>query len=385
MQFTDSATLTGPRITADGYLVAEVRCARTGCQDYLASEMGLDGDGAITVYRPEAVVFSKDSMATFAGKPVTVGHPAEAVTADNWRSHAVGDIGEDIARDGEYVRVPIKLMDAAAIKAVQDGTREISMGYSTPIAMQDGIAPDGTAYQAVQTGPIRINHLAIVAKARGGESLRIGDGGTDAGKDRARWGASPLHDRKAPIMADMPTRTVLIDGLSVTTTDAGAQALEKLTKAITDMKAEMTAAETKAKEDAVEKEKLLAKKDAEIDALKKDAMTDAILDARVQARADLIGKAKLIAKDVTTTGLSDAAIRKAAVVAVLGDVAIAGKSEAYTDARFDILAEDAAKGDPVAKALADGTKVILTDLASVYTERNKSLSDAWKAPVKKEA
>lgn len=81
--FTDFAPINGTRITADGYMVAEVRCARTGCQDYRAEDFGLMGGGVITVYRPEEVVFDKASLATFAGKPVTMGHPAEPVTADN--------------------------------------------------------------------------------------------------------------------------------------------------------------------------------------------------------------------------------------------------------------------------------------------------------------
>ena len=183
-------------------------------------------------------------------------------------------------------------------------------------------------------------------------------------------------------MADaIQTRTVMIDGLSVVTTDAGAQALEKLQKTIADMAAGMSAAEKKAKDDADEKDKMIAKKDADIAKLQSDALTDAALDARVAARADLIGKAKLVAKDVATTGLSDAAIRKAAVVAVLGDAAIAGKSDAYIDARFDILSEGAAKGDPVADALKGGT-VAVTDARADYVKR---LSTAYLQPVGKEA
>ena len=42
MQFNDRAEIKGFRATADGYLVGEVLCARTGCQDYYAGEMGLD-------------------------------------------------------------------------------------------------------------------------------------------------------------------------------------------------------------------------------------------------------------------------------------------------------------------------------------------------------
>jgi hypothetical protein len=133
MQFSDRAVISGFRKTSDGYLAGEVLCARTGCQDYMASEVGLDGSGVVTVYRPADVVFDRASLATYAGKPVTLGHPHESVTADSWKDHAAGTVGEGVARDGEFVRVSIALMDAAAIAAVNDGTREISMGYTTAI------------------------------------------------------------------------------------------------------------------------------------------------------------------------------------------------------------------------------------------------------------
>ena len=368
MQFTDTAQIKGFRKTADGYLAGEVLCARTGCQQYRASEIGLMGDAIVTVYRPESAVFAKDSLSTYAGKPVTLNHPPEAVTADNWKTYAAGVVGNEIARDGDFVRVSIAMMDAATIAAVQDGTREISMGYTTPMEMTDGVAPDGTAYQAIQTGPIRINHLAIVPKARGGAKLRIGD-------DASHWGASPVTTTDTGgRMADL--RMIMVDGLQVETTDAGAAAIDKLTKALKDTQDGFEAFKAKAKAKEEDDEKEMAKKDAALAAADAAKLDDSALDARVAARADLITRAKLVAKDVATVGLSDAAIRKAAVVAVLGDAVIAGKSDAYVDARFDILADDAAKGDPI----KDAKPVVKTDdsLDAIYADRNKSLSDAWK-------
>lgn len=373
VQFADTATIKGFRDTADGYLVGDVLCARTGCQQYNASELGLPGNAVVTVYRPESAVFAKDSLATYAGKPVTLNHPPEMVTADNWKQYAAGQVGTDIARDGDFVRVSIAMMDSNTIKAVKDGTREISMGYTTPLEMRDGTAPDGTPYQAVQTGPIRINHLAVVPRARGGEKLRIGD-------SVHSWGASPLtvSDKKGGLMADL--RKIMVDGLMVETTDAGAAAIEKLTKALDAAKAENLSAAEKAK---VEKDKLeaeMAAKDAALEKAKKAEMTDAELDKRVAARADLVSKAKLIAKDVNTTGLSDADIRKAAVVAVIGDAAIEGKGAAYIDARFDVLVEDATNAnggnDPIKDAKP--SPKAMNDLNAVYLDRNKALEAAWK-------
>ena len=155
-----------------------------------------------------------------------------------------------------------------------------------------------------------------------------------------------------------------------------------------DMVKKLSDAETAHAKAIADKDAAIAKAEAERDDAKKKVLSEADIDKRVADRADLIGTAKSILADVKTAGLSDAAIRKAVVVAKLGD-AVADKSDAYIDARFDILAEDAAaeaKADPIAKALKDGKpapKVV--DLDTIYAERNTSLSDAWKAPAKKEA
>jgi hypothetical protein len=366
MQFTDRASIKGFRKTADGYLAGEVLCARTGTQQYLARELGLTGDAVVTVYRPAEAVFAKDSLASYAGKPVTLNHPPEMVTADNWKEYAAGVVGSEIARDGEFVRVSIAMMDADTIAAVQDGTREISMGYTTPIEMIDGTAPDGTPYQAVQTGPIKINHLAIVQKARGGDKLRIGDGAY-------QWGASPLTvSDKGGQMADL--RKIMVDGLQVETTDAGASAIEKLTKTIADMKYEMSEAEKKAADEKAAMEAEMAEKDAALAKAEAEKMDDAAIDARVATRADLITRARSVVADLDVAGLSDADIRKAAVVAKLGDAAVEGKSTAYIDARFDILTE--AKADPLKETKLAPKPV--ADLDAIYADRNKALNDAWK-------
>lgn len=371
LNFADRATMDTQRLTGDGYLVVTVRCARTGCQQYDAAELGLtDRKGAVTVYRPESAVFDKDSMASYAGKPVTVNHPPVMVTADNWKEYAAGEVGAEIARDGEFVVVPMKLMDADAIKAVQDGTREISMGYTTPLVMQDGVAPGGTPYQAVQTGPIRINHLAVVPQARGGSKLRIVDGAN-------KWGASPLTDAetKEVHMADL--RKIMVDGLQVETTDAGATAIDKLQKQLKDAMTEKEKADKEYAEKMAEKDAELAKKDAAIAKLDGEKLTDAALDARVAARADLVGKALRVADGLAVAGMSDADIRKAAVAKALGDAAVTDKAQAYIDARFDILVEDAEKRDPVQK-MKDAPAAKMNTIDAIYDERNAALNSAWK-------
>ena len=171
-------------------------------------------------------------------------------------------------------------------------------------------------------------------------------------------------------------RKIMVDGLQVETTDAGAAAIEKLTKSLADAVAAKDVSDAAAAKATADLAAAEAAKDAAIAKADAAVMSDAAIDARVADRAELIGKAKSIAKDVETAGLSDAAIRKAAVVAALGDAAVDGKADAYIDARFDILVEDAATADPVKAVKLEPQKV--ADIDAIYADRDAALVNAYK-------
>jgi hypothetical protein len=187
------------RETADGYLVATPRVARTGIQLYYGRELGLTGKDAekvVKVYRSEEEVFSTDSMATYPHKPVCDDHPPVTVNADNWSKYSRGQIGDDVARDGDCIRVPMAMMDAGLINKYRGGKAEISMGYTCDLDWQTGKTPDGETFDAQQRN-IRINHMAVVDTARGGPKLTIGDG-TGAKVDIAQYAVAfdAIHKRK---------------------------------------------------------------------------------------------------------------------------------------------------------------------------------------------
>jgi hypothetical protein len=373
MQFTDAVAVSGTRRTADGYLVAEARSVRTGIQLYAGSEVGKPELPVVRVYRPADQVFADASLQSFTHAPVTMDHPAEAVTADNWKQLAVGEVSTAAKKDGEWVHLPLILKDAAAIQAVETGKRELSAGYTCELVFGDGVTPDGEAFNATQTN-IKINHLAIVDRARAGSKARIGDGAIS-------WGAAPVTNDQQPEKEKIMTlKTVTVDGIPVEVTDQGATVIATLQQRLADMAKSKDKQIDDACKQVEAKDADLAKKDAEIDALKAKVLDEKALDAKVQARADLITVAKSIAKDVKTEGLTDAAIRKAVVSAKLGDAAIAGKADAYIDARFDILAEDAKKNpDPFANAVRDGITpaggTITTDTA--HKAMTDHLTNAW--------
>ena len=363
-KITCDGQLSGVRKTQDGYLAASVLCARTGIQDYAGYELGRPDVPLIRVYRPESSVFASDSLRSYAGKPATNDHPESPVTSDNWKELAVGAIGEEIMRDGEFVRVPLLLMDQSSISDVESGKRELSMGYEMNLDFTPGTTQDGENYDAVMTN-LRMNHIAIVDRGRAGSKARIGD----------KWGVSPLTNNGEKMSIE--TRKVLVDGLTVETTDAGAQAIEKLQAEKQVLK------DAKAKHDAeiAAKDTELAQKDTEIQTLKDAALTDAELDLKVAARAELLNKAGQIAKDTDFAGLSDMQIKSAAVQAVRGTEFTKDKSADYINAAFDLIEVKAPVADKFRESMKD-RKAPVNDADNGQAEYEQRLSDAWKGGAK---
>ncbi len=179
MTFHDRAPLENVRRLADGRIAAVAKFARSGCYTYTGTEVGRPDLPSVTVYRPEDEVFSADAMASFAHKAITLDHPNQGVTAANWKSVSVGFTEGRVARDGGYVEIPLMLADASAVTAFDSGrARELSAGYTSELVWGDGVAPDGTAYQATMR-QIRGNHIALVPQGRAGSECRIGDSMTN--------------------------------------------------------------------------------------------------------------------------------------------------------------------------------------------------------------
>lgn len=383
MQFTDSVTVAGTRRREDGYLVADARIARTGIQTYLGIEVGKSDMSLVKVYRPGTEVFADETMKSAAHRPVTNDHPSAPVSSKNWKEHAVGQTGDEVSGEGIFIRVPLMVSDETAINDIEAGKQELSAGYTCDLDFTAGTTPTGEAYDAIQKN-IRINHVAIVQRGRAGPQVRIGDGAY-------AWGIAPItSDEEMKGNRSMTTRTITVDGLSVELADKDAQivqrTIDKLTAQVADIEALKTKTEADLLKTVAAKDAEIAKKDAEIDDLKGKVLDTAALDKRVQDRADLITTAKAIARDVKTEGLTDSAIRKAVVAAKLGDEAVKDKADAYIDARFDILAEDAAKnpGDPFRNVVADGLKPngAAADVNKAHADMVTGMTDAWKNPVK---
>lgn len=366
MKFLDRATVGAVKETKEGYLVATSRVARTGVQEYYARELGdaaahLDPNQVVRVYRHPDQVFHKDSLATITRLPVTIDHPKEDVTADNWAKLAVGEIGDAYSTEPEWIVVNPMLKDAAAVNAARTTHQELSMGYSCNIVKaRDGLDAD------FEVTDIRYNHLAIVPRARAGDKAKIGD----------NWGASPINDyetggtpnNQGGQMADL--KTIVLGDAAVQVAVADAQAIEAFKAATTKQ-----LADAKALADA--KDEQIGQLKAELVKAQDAAKID--IDALVAARTELVAQVKAVDAAIDVTGKTDAQLRKEAVAKKMGDAAIVGVSDAEISGMFKVLAAAGAQANPVQAAIKSGV-VPMGDAAAQADAAWKKSTDfnAWR-------
>ena len=167
--------------TPEGYRICRnAIIGRSGFQTYKVSELsdpeGLLGDRSpseeIQVWRDPDEVFSTKTLASFEGKTLTLTHPSELLGPDSERDHHVGHVqnvrkGSDALDSGDWpMLADIIVTDRDAIRAIDNGERELSCGYSYRLARE------GYRYDQRE---IIGNHVALVPKGRAGYEARIND------------------------------------------------------------------------------------------------------------------------------------------------------------------------------------------------------------------
>lgn len=170
------ATKLSPNISEmpNGFLVCKnVPIARTGEQEYLGSELGLDDERAdqiVKVIREESEVFSPETLASFEGAIFTDEHPSSEVTTQNvqyLQKGFVKDVRRGEGADADKILADIIVTDPVTIGEIMNGgKREISCGYQCEYVEQDG-----KIYQK----NIRGNHVALVDSGRAGKDVAIKD------------------------------------------------------------------------------------------------------------------------------------------------------------------------------------------------------------------
>lgn len=344
--FKDKAQIGSSKLTKEGYLVATSRIARMGIQKYRASELGdvainagYAPDDVVKVYRPEEEVFSDTTMQSLSRVPITINHPQEAVTADNWSEYAVGEVGDTVARDGSWLVVNPMLKDAEAIKVAKTSHKEFSLGYTANLVKaRDGVDAD------FEMQDIRVNHLSLVGRARAGKEARL------------------TNDKGI----EMEFKTVVLNDKAVQIAAEDAAAVEQF--------------KTKMAEVITAKDEEIGSLKAELESAKKQ-IADIDVDVLVAERVALVGQVKQIDDSIVVDGLSAADIKLAAVKSSLGEEIVKDASEDEINGMFKAILNTSKahnKDNKVAKVLS--TKVKANDSTPEQEALNKSITDlnAWR-------
>jgi hypothetical protein len=159
--------------TPEGFLVCEgVAITRAGDLMYLPSETPVTpGNGHTIITRTVEDIHDPATIASFEGKPVTINHPDDFVTPENWRELAVGvvqNVRPGEGEDADKLLADLLITDFEAIQAVKSKRlREVSCGYEAEYVEE---AP-GRGRQENIIG----NHVALVAAGRCGSECAIFD------------------------------------------------------------------------------------------------------------------------------------------------------------------------------------------------------------------
>ena len=169
-------------------------------------------------------------------------------------------------------------------------------------------------------------------------------------------------------------KTVLLDGISVETTDAGAAAVVRL-------KAELISAVAKVSAKDGEIDEMKSRHASELAAVIAHVLDAETLDAVVASRIAVIDAAKaIIGADFDPSGKSETMIRRSAATQKLGEARLTGKDDAYIQVVFDTLA--ATVGDIDAARLTSPTGIDFTTASKAYdaqaTVHSKLINKALK-------
>ena len=383
----DVAPIDKYEVTPEGYLRAWATLARTGVQMYT------DADGSIRrEYRPEAEVASPESLASFAGKAITLEHPPVLLDSANTKDYQIGFSGTEVVYDNGFVRAVMTITDKDSIERIMRGdVKEVSAGYRVNYEATPGVTDSGENYDGIQTG-ISGNHIAVVRRGRAGPQVKLHLDRLDAADPSL---ISPIED---PSM----TAKVNFDGAEFEVSESVALAVTKeredAKKSYEDMKKMydgMMSEASKMKEemDAMEKE-MQGKCDAsdgradalaeEVESLKTDleAAKQVNVDSLVEERIALIDKARTsLDSAFDFAGKSAREIMEASIKAVRGDTDLSERSDDYVTAMFDTLAESAPRGDSAGiSALRQAVASIASPMSAPSSYMDK-LQNAWKSPL----
>ena len=382
----DVAPIDKYELTPEGYLRCWSTIARTGVQMYT------DSDGSVRrEYRPETEVASPESLASFAGKAITLEHPKVLLDSTNTKDYQIGFTGTEVVYDNGFVRAVMTITDQDAIERIMRGdVKEVSAGYRVNYEANAGVTDSGENYDGIQK-EISGNHIAVVRRGRAGPQVKLHLDRLDAADPSL---ITPLEE---PSM----TAKVNFDGAEFEVTESVALAITKeredarmsyedmkkkcdeLQAAADSIKADMASMEEamKAKQDSAEgRADALAEENTALKA-DLDSAKQVNVDGLVEERIALIDKARpSLDSAFDFAGKSVREIMEASIKAVRGDSDLSVRSDDYVTAMFDAVVEAGSRDDSGTSELRKAVASIASPMTapSSYVERTQN---AWKTPL----
>lgn len=308
MLIKDSVLKYSSKIDEDtGFLKLRGAVARSGIQEYYGYELGLEGDASFdtyNLYRPDAVVFSDETLKTFESLPVTNNHPSAHLSVENIKDNQTGMFTSPKIENG-LITGSITLTDLETIADIRQGKKlELSVGYKSELEQQKGVAPDGTPYDFIVKS-ISANHLALVESGRAGDECRLIDN-----KGQKKMSKIKLND------VDFEVEDQLKQAVE--------SAMVKLQDSIVQKEKEIT--QLKKEKDTLQGEK---------DAIQSAQLSDSDIKKLIKSRTLLVDQASKIV-DSDLVELSDNDIKKQVIVKIFDHKheELKDKSSDYIDALY---------------------------------------------------
>lgn len=328
-------------IRQDGMLRVPARLTRVGVFTYHKP------DGSVwKEFRPDTEVFKTDSLSTYGGRPLTVGHQLQAVDASTWNDVAVGDVRDDARRDGDFVVATVQVSDAKTVGRIdKKDLVELSCGYKCELELTPG-QYNGEKYDAIQRN-IRLNHVALLPANRGraGNDVRLLlDENLDA------------YEESSP--DSLPTKMADNLDLEAKVKQERNDALDEIARLKKEL--ETVKGQAAANQFAAEQAKTVAKQ------------VELSLDGKVAARVALLEQAKKVLPELRADGKTDLEIKKEVI------------SKLQPSARLDGLSEDFVGGlyTALVSNYDGGRKAVESQIANLGKETVQTTkTDSVESPI----
>jgi hypothetical protein len=361
-------------VMENGWLRAPANLTKIGVFEYKTKT------GSRHELRLPEEVFHSDTMKSFAMLPITDGHPGAPLTAANTKQHQIGNVGENIEKNGSFVTANVMVTDEKAIKQILAGEKvQLSCGYYADVEETPG-EYNGMHYDSIQRN-IRGNHVALCYEGRAGPDVRIRlDANENCVVQIDHTDDKSSDQGSKPLMARFTIDDTEFE-LDAAVCAALVREKDKRSLRKDELKAARKALKTELETAQGELTKAQARADsAEADLKKAQASTGENFAKAVKARVELESVANKF--EIKCDALDDQAIKVAVVEKVRGEK-LTRTDSAYVDASFDLAltSASAVKGSGY-QLRADSMGANIPDANSARTARKNMYAELEK-PVAK--